>query len=131
MTPLLKVYPVSINAGDKSLEIIFDMLATLVGTMDRSSIIAFHRKIFDCCLLALDLRHQNHVSVHNIDAVEKTVIHALVALTMNLPENMFRPLFIKSIEWAESDVGETSFEGSADRYISFYGMVNKLAENHR
>ncbi|KAI9081384.1 hypothetical protein K1719_036647 [Acacia pycnantha] len=71
LPPLLKVYPASINAGDKSLEIMFDMLATLVGTMDRSSVVAFHRKIFDLCLLALDLRHQSPVSVHDIDAVEK------------------------------------------------------------
>lgn len=131
MTPLLKVYPVSINAGDKSLEIIFDMLATLVGTMDRSSIIAFHRKIFDFCLLALDLRHQNHVSVHNIDAVEKSVIHAMVALTLKVSESMFRFLFIKSIEWAESVVGETASVCSTDRAISFYGMVNELAGSHR
>ncbi|KAK4256456.1 hypothetical protein QN277_009316 [Acacia crassicarpa] len=131
LPPLLKVYPASINAGDKSLEIMFDMLATLIGTMDRSSVVAFHRKIFDLCLLALDIRHQSPVSVHDIDAVEKSVIHAMVALTMKLTESMFKPLFIKSIEWAESDAGEAAPGGSTDRAISFYGMVNKLAESHR
>ncbi|KAI9081378.1 hypothetical protein K1719_036641 [Acacia pycnantha] len=44
---------------------------------------------------------------------------------------MFKPLFIKSIEWAESDAGEAAPGGSTDRAISFYGMVNKLAESHR
>jgi U3 small nucleolar RNA-associated protein 10 len=44
---------------------------------------------------------------------------------------MFKPLFVKSIEWAESVVDETASGGSMDRAISFYGMVNKLAENHR
>lgn len=129
LPPLLNVYPASINAGDKSLDIMFDMLATFVGTMERSSIVAFHGKIFDLCLLALDLRHQSPVSVHDIDAVEKSVINAMVALTMKLTESMFKPLFIKSIEWAESDVGASV--GSTDRAISFYGMVNKLAESHR
>ncbi|KAF7836313.1 uncharacterized protein G2W53_011172 [Senna tora] len=131
LPPLLKVYPASIDAGDKSLEIMFDMLATLVGTMDRSSVVAFHGKIFDLCLLALDLRRQSPTSIQNIDLVEKGVINAMVALTKKLTESMFKPLFIKSIEWAESDVDETASVGSTDRAISFYGMVNKLAESHR
>ncbi|KAF7845346.1 uncharacterized protein G2W53_002251 [Senna tora] len=131
LPPLLKVYPASIDAGDKSLEIMFDMLATLVGTLDRSSVVAFHGKIFDLCLLALDLRRQSPTSIQNIDLVEKGVTNAMVTLTMKLSESMFKPLFIKSIEWAESDLDEAASVGSTDRAISFYGMVNKLAENHR
>ncbi|XP_061353134.1 uncharacterized protein At3g06530 [Gastrolobium bilobum] len=131
LLPLLKLYPAAVEAGDKSLIIMFDMLATLVGTMDRSSIVAFHGKIFDLCLVALDLRRQSHLSIQNIDVVEKGVINAVIALTLKLTESMFKPLFIKSIEWAESEVDETASAGSIDRAISFYGMVNKLAENNR
>lgn len=107
------------------------MLAMLIGTMDRSSIVALHEKIFDICLVALDLRRQSPLSIQNIDVVEKGVMNAMIALTLKLTESMFKPLFIKSIEWAESEVDETVSAGSIDRAISFYGMVNKLAENHR
>lgn len=131
LPPLLKLYPLAIEAGDTSLTVMFDMLATLIGTMDRSSIVAFHGKIFDLCLVGLDLRRENPPSVRNIDIVEKSVMNAMVALTLKLTESMFRPLFIKSIEWAESEVDEMASAGSIDRAISFYGMVNKLAENHR
>lgn len=131
LPPLLKLYPVAVDAGDKSLTIVFDMLAMLIGTMDRSSIVALHEKIFDICLVALDLRRQSPLSIQNIDVVEKGVMNAMIALTLKLTESMFKPLFIKSIEWAESEVDETVSAGSIDRAISFYGMVNKLAENHR
>ncbi|MED6160063.1 hypothetical protein PIB30_047925 [Stylosanthes scabra] len=131
LPPLLKLYSAAVEAGDKSLTIVFDMLATLVGTMDRSTIVAFHVKSFDLCLAALDLRRHSPPSVQNIDAVEKGVMNAMVALTLKLTESMFRPLFIKSIEWAESEVEETASGGSIDRAISFYGMVNKLTESHR
>ncbi|KAJ1389579.1 U3 small nucleolar RNA-associated protein 10 [Sesbania bispinosa] len=131
LPPLLKLYPVAIEAGDKSLTIMFDMLATMIGTMDRSSIVAFHGKIFDLCLVALDLRRQSPLSVLNIDVVEKGVMNAMITLTLKLTESMFKPLFIKSIEWVESEVDETSSAGSIDRAISFYGMVNKLADSHR
>ncbi|XP_027329398.1 uncharacterized protein At3g06530 isoform X2 [Abrus precatorius] len=131
LPPLLKLYPAAIEAGDKSLTIVFDMLATIIGTMDRSSIVAFHGKIFDLCMVALDLRNQSPPSIQNIDAVEKDVMNAMVALTLKLTESLFKPLFIKTIEWAESEVDETASAGSFDRAISFYVLVNKLAENHR
>ncbi|XP_015973198.1 uncharacterized protein At3g06530 [Arachis duranensis] len=131
LPPLLKLYPAAVEAGEKSLTIVFDMFATLVGTMDRSTIAAFHVKIFDLCLVALDLRRQGPPSVQNIDVVEKGVMNAMVALTLKLTESMFKPLFIKSIEWAEFEVDETASGGSIDRAISFYGMVNKLTDNHR
>ncbi|CAK8538792.1 unnamed protein product [Lathyrus sativus] len=131
LPPLLKLYPAAVEAGDKSLKVVFDMLATFIGAMDRSSIGAFHGKIFDFCLVALDLRRQSPRSVQNIDLVEKGVMSAMLALTLKLTESMFKPLFVKSIEWAESVVDETASAGSMDRAISFYGMVNKLAENHR
>ncbi|TKY57272.1 U3 small nucleolar RNA-associated protein 10 [Spatholobus suberectus] len=131
LPPLLKLYPAAIEAGDKSLTVVFDMLATIIGTMDRSSIVAFHGKIFDLCLVALDLRRQSPPSVQKIDVVEKGVLNSVTFLTLKLTESMFKPLLIKSIEWAESEVDETASTGSIDRAISFYGMINKLTENHR
>lgn len=130
LPPLLKIYSEAVNNGDSSLSISFEMLANLVGRMDRSSVSNYHVKVFDLCLLALDLRRQHPVSIKNIDTIEKNVINAMIVLTMKLTETMFKPLFIKSIEWAESNM-EDSDTGSTNRAISFYGLVNKLSENHR
>lgn len=133
LPPLLRLYSEAIKSGDSSLSIAFEMLGNLVGTMDRTSVGAYHAKIFDLCLLALDLRRQKPLSVRNVDDVEKNVINAMIVLTMKLTETMFKPLFIRSIEWSESNVEESESAGSTniDRALSFYGLVNKLAESHR
>ncbi|KAJ6933914.1 hypothetical protein NC651_009094 [Populus alba x Populus x berolinensis] len=132
LPPLLKMYPDTVEAGDSSLAVFFEMLGSLVGTMDRSSVGGYNETIFDLCLRALDLRRQHPVSIQNIDLVEKSIVNAMIALTMKLTETMFKPLFIRSIEWAESYVEENdSTDNVIDRAISFYGLVNKLAENHR
>jgi U3 small nucleolar RNA-associated protein 10 len=126
LPPLLEIYSSAVQCGDSS-------LANLVGTMDRSSVYGYHAKFFDLCLRALDLCCQHPVSVQNIDVVEKSVINAVIALTMKLTETMFKPLFIRSIEWADSDLEETASIGSSNmgRAIAFYSLVNKLAENRR
>jgi hypothetical protein len=76
LPPLLEIYSSAVQCGDSS-------LANLVGTMDRSSVYVDHAKFFDLCLRALDLCCQHPVSVQNIDVVEKSVINAMIALTMN------------------------------------------------
>lgn len=109
------------------------MLENLIVKMDRSSIVSNHGKIFDQCLVALDIRRQNPAAIRNIDDAERSVTNAMVALTKKLTESEFRPLFIRSINWAESDIedGSGSENQSIDRAISFYGLVNRLCESHR
>lgn len=130
---MLNIYSGAVDTGDSSLEIAFEMLGNVVGRIDKSSVGGVYGKIYDHCLLALDLRRQNHASIQKIDIVEKSVISTMVALTMKLTENMFRPLFIRSIEWAESDVEDIVSLGSKSlsRAITFYSLVNKLIESHR
>ncbi|XP_059305011.1 uncharacterized protein At3g06530 isoform X3 [Lycium ferocissimum] len=133
LSPLLRAYSDAILFGDSSVSIAFEMIQNLVAAMDRSSVGAYHVRIFDLCLQALDLRRQHPAAVRNIDAVEKNVINTVVALTMKLTEKMFKPLFTRSIEWSESIVEENENAGtkSIDRSIAFYGLVNSLAESHR
>ncbi|KAL6953442.1 hypothetical protein U1Q18_049731, partial [Sarracenia purpurea var. burkii] len=133
LPPLLSVYSEAMNSGDSSVSIVFEMLGNSVRTMDRSTIAAHYAKIFDLCLVALDIRRQRPVSIRNIDDVEKNVINTMIIITMKLTETMFKPLFIRCIEWAESNVYEIESVRSTttDRAISFYGLVNKLAESHR
>ncbi|KAJ4759194.1 U3 small nucleolar RNA-associated protein 10 [Rhynchospora pubera] len=129
LQPLLQVYTSAKECGETSLSLTFEMLSSLISLMDRPSVGTYHAKIFEHCLVALDARREAPDSVKNVNLVEQSVINALTGLTMRLTESMFRPLFLHSLEWAESEVesGPKSF----DRAISFYKLVNKLAEQHR
>ncbi|KAF5805582.1 putative U3 small nucleolar RNA-associated protein [Helianthus annuus] len=132
LPPLLKIYSEAVQFGDSSLSITFQMLGDFISTMDRSSVSAFYLSIFDTCLLALDIRRQRPTSVKNITAVEKEVINAMVVLTAKLTENMFKPLFIRCVEWSEyveqnDDLGLAN----VDRAISFFSLTQKLVSSHR
>lgn len=132
LPPLLKIYSEAIKCGNSALSITFQMLGNFISTMDRSSISAYYLNIFDLCLLALDLRRQHPASVENIAVVEKDVINAMVALTMKLTENMFKPLFIRCVEWSEYvEQNEDLGHANIDRAISFFGLIQKLVESHR
>ncbi|KAF2610788.1 hypothetical protein F2Q70_00009686 [Brassica cretica] len=132
LQPLLRIYDEAVTCGDASLVIAFDMLENLVAKMDRASVVCNHAKIFDQCLVALDIRRQSPATIQNVDDAERSVINATVTLTKKLTESEFKPLFIRSIDWAESDIvdGSGNENKSVDRSISFYGLVNRLCESH-
>lgn len=133
LSALQNVYPKAVKSGDMSLSTVFELLKNFVGKMDKSSVSGYHANIFDLCMLALDLRSQHVSSIKNIDVVEKHVVNAMITLTMKMTETMFKPLFIRSIEWAGSTFEEDDQTGGRNirRAVSFYGLVDKLAENHR
>ncbi|KAK8498285.1 hypothetical protein V6N11_013228 [Hibiscus sabdariffa] len=133
LQPLLKIFSGAVKSGDSSLVITFQMLVDLVSEMDRTSISDSYAKFFDQCMVGLELHRQHPVTVQTINVVEKSVIDAIVSLTMKLTENMFKTLFAKSIEWAEAQFQDVVGSGTSniDRAISFYNLVNKLVENHR
>lgn len=130
LPPLLRMYSEAVCSGESSLSITFEMLGSIVGSMDKSAVAAYHVQIFDLCMLALDLRSQSPASVKHTYVVEEKVIDSVVILTSKLTETMFKPLLFKSIEWSKSQVEESEPYGSKTigRAISFYGLVNKLAE---
>lgn len=129
----MNVFSHAVNAGDVSFVVTFQMLGTIIVTMDRSSVAGYHAKIYDLCLNALDIRRQHPASIENLRGAESSVISAMISLTMKLTETMFKPIFIRTVEWAESEIEETANgkNRSTDRAISFYGLVDKLVENHR
>uniref|UniRef100_A0A0E0KTI8 BP28 C-terminal domain-containing protein n=1 Tax=Oryza punctata TaxID=4537 RepID=A0A0E0KTI8_ORYPU len=131
LSPLLNLYNGATKCGEASLSLAFEMLSTLVGTMDRLAVGTYHTKIYEHCLVALDLRRQHLDSLKNIAIVEQSIIHAITTLTMKLTEATFRPLFLRTLEWAESEVDQSTSKRSMDRAIVFYKLVNSLAEKHR
>lgn len=133
LSPLLKIYSNALKCGEFSLCLVFEMLACMVSAMDRASIGSYHVKIYQQCLVALDIRRQTPNSVKDINMVEQSVICAIISLTMKLTETMFRPLFVLTLEWSETKFEEieSSKSRSLDRSISFYKLVNKLIEQHR
>ncbi|RLM64477.1 uncharacterized protein C2845_PM16G15760 [Panicum miliaceum] len=131
LPPLLDLYSVATNCGETSLSLAFQMLASLVSTMDRLAVGTYHVKIYEHCLAALDIRRQHPDSLKNINMVEQSIIHAIITLTLKLTEGTFRPLFLRTLEWADSEVDQSSSKKSLDRAIVFYKLINKLAEQHR
>eukprot|EP00850_Spirogloea_muscicola_P019056 SM000182S03946 [mRNA] locus=s182:129601:144135:- [translate_table: standard] len=137
LDPLDAVYEEAVAQGPGPVQLLLGIVEALVHRMDKLAVSQYHNRISGYLLQALSLR-ETMLPPYGVGAVEKASIDAFAALVMKLSENMFRPLFIRMLEWSQSKSWSPSEDGavaeaksSLNRSIAFYGLVNVLAEKLR
>ncbi|KAF9149616.1 HEAT repeat-containing protein 1 [Linnemannia schmuckeri] len=133
LPPVLGYYETAVKDGKDSVLALFDLVSQTITAMPRDVIAVHYKQIFKFFLGAFDYRR-----VHGHDAekqstiavVEEAVIGAFMQLVMKLNETLFKPLFLKSLDWAttELQVAKASFKDMQDRLIFFYKLLNALLE---
>ncbi|KAG0309622.1 HEAT repeat-containing protein 1, partial [Linnemannia gamsii] len=133
LPPVLGYYETAVKDGKDSVLALFDLVSQTITAMPRDVIAVHYKQIFKFFLGAFDYRR-----VHGHDAnklstlavVEEAVIGAFMQLVMKLNETLFKPLFLKSLDWAttELQVAKASFKDMQDRLIFFYKLMNALLE---
>jgi hypothetical protein len=69
------------------------------------------------------------VSASEVVAVEVKAVGAFVQLVLKLSDNAFRPLFLRTVDWALVDLGESGEAdeaGRRDRSIVLFRLVDRL-----
>ncbi|KAK3840885.1 MAG: hypothetical protein J3R72DRAFT_169855 [Linnemannia gamsii] len=133
LPPVLGYYETAVKDGKDSILALFDLVSQTITAMPRDVIAVHYKQIFKFFLGAFDYRR-----VHGHDAkkqstvagVEEAVIAAFMQLVMKLNETLFKPLFLKSLDWAttELQITKASFKDMQDRLIFFYKLMNALLE---
>eukprot|EP00250_Pteridium_aquilinum_P014753 c22180_g1_i1 orf=112-6567(+) len=134
LNPLISVYDGSLQRGQASLLACIEMLSLVVTSLDKSSVLAHYKTVFELCLRSFDLRRRHPDSLTCVTEVETSVISLFSALVLKLSESTFKPLFVRVLEWAESelpdDTGNESKKGVL-RNIVLYRVVNQLGDKLR
>ncbi|KAG0325600.1 HEAT repeat-containing protein 1 [Dissophora globulifera] len=133
LPPVLGYYETAVKDGKDSLLALFDLVAQTIVAMPRDVIAVHYKQIFKFFLSAFDYRlaSKSTLSSSNVAAVEDAVIAAFMKLVMKLNETLFKPLFLKTLDWAttELQVAKAPFKDVQDRAVFFYKLLNALLEN--
>ncbi|KAF8975950.1 HEAT repeat-containing protein 1 [Entomortierella lignicola] len=137
LPPVLGYYETAVKDGKDSLLALFDLVSQTINAMPRDVIAVHYKQIFKFFLGAFDYRRSSHdqkaskEQIASITAVEDAVIEAFMKLVMKLNETLFKPLFLKTLDWAttELQVAKASFKDMQYRLIFFYKLLNSLLEN--
>ncbi|KAF8933369.1 HEAT repeat-containing protein 1 [Dissophora ornata] len=134
LPPVLGYYETAVKDGKNSLLALFDLVSQTIQSMPRDVIAVHYKQIFKFFLGAFDYRRSVHGQAQQITAsvaaVEDAVIDAFMKLVMKLNETLFKPMFLKTLDWAttELQIAKASFRDMQDRLVFFYKLLNSLLE---
>eukprot|EP01132_Coremiostelium_polycephalum_P004285 gene4285-5360_t len=145
------------SENDQSLICLFDFVGDISANLGPKDVGLHHKAIFKFYLQSFEFRRRHRNRVKNVDKVEDHIISSFMTLVMKLNENLFKPLFIKILDWAlntpfggensvtstplqnnkkkkttedlESTSTTTKQQPDPNNTLFFYKFVNSLANN--
>ncbi|RUS33557.1 hypothetical protein BC938DRAFT_471117 [Jimgerdemannia flammicorona] len=134
LPPLFAYFETAITQGKKTLLALYDMVGEAIRTMTRNIITGHYKQLFKFFLLAFDFRrlHNKDFSAEDVDDVEQHIISAFLELVMKLNETLFKPLFLKTLDWATVELTMTgsiaTTEDMNNRLLFFYKLMDNLLD---
>ncbi|GAA5816136.1 hypothetical protein MFLAVUS_009661 [Mucor flavus] len=133
LTPVFAFYEHAIKNGKKSALALCSIVSEAIRTMSRDVMTSHYKQLFKFFLIAFDIRraHADVFDEADINELEDAIISAFLDLVMKLNETLFKPLFLKVVDWATVELavdGLTVSEDSLKRVLFFYKLVDSLLE---
>ncbi|KAI8823046.1 uncharacterized protein EV422DRAFT_585585 [Fimicolochytrium jonesii] len=132
MLPAIFTYlKTALPAGRHSMLALFDLVGKTISHMSRTDLTQYRMELFRFFLVAFDYRriYADTVTEDDIETVENSIISAFLQLVMKLNETLFKPLFLKMVDWATSELlvkhGLSEKDVNA-RQLFLYRLVDSL-----
>lgn len=116
---------------------LFSLLESLFHHMEESQIAEFYERAWSFCVSGLELRTRWGDENEGIDDVERSVVKAMIALTLKLNENQLSPLFVKTVNWMQEKSVVQSEENAENalpptaKAIAFFTLVSELSNTFK
>ncbi|KAI9261063.1 hypothetical protein BY458DRAFT_557445 [Sporodiniella umbellata] len=132
LNPLFSYYETAVKQGKNSTLALCSMVSSAIRAMNREVMTSHYKQLFKFFLMAFDLRRTNtEFSEQDIAEVEGTVISAFLDFVMKLNETLFKPLYLKVVDWATNELAAEEAAESNDqhkRVLFFYKLTDALLD---
>jgi U3 small nucleolar RNA-associated protein 10 len=131
--PVFAFYETAIKNGKKSTLALCSIVSQAIRAMSRDVMTSHYKQLFKFFLISFDVRrtHSKDFDESEINEIEDSIVSAFLDLVMKLNETLFKPLFLKVVDWAIVELAVDGFTGSEDslkRVLFFYKLVDSLLE---
>ncbi|KAG1143849.1 hypothetical protein G6F37_000325 [Rhizopus arrhizus] len=131
LNPLFSYFETALKNGKNSALAFCSIVSQTIRTMTRDVMTSHYKQLFKFFLIAFDIRRTGGFSDEDVEEVEGSVITAFLDLVMKLNETLFKPLFLKVVDWATNELAVDNAEVSEDqhkRVLFFYKLTDALLE---
>jgi U3 small nucleolar RNA-associated protein 10 len=115
------------EAGHASLSNMYAMVSNTLAHMTKTDLLEQHVALFKFFLQGFDYRRHHQ---DNIKQVETDAIQSFLGMVVKLNETLFRPLFLKLVDWATfPQIGsELTAQELSGRSELFYNLLDQLLD---
>jgi len=119
--------------GSISLEALFQMAEIMIVNIKREDLSSLQKSIFKFFQSAFEIRETvKDMDEDDLETVEEVMIDTFMKLVMKMNESMFKPVYVKILEWSTSEFLEKqglSLEVIEGRCLILYKIVVKMFDN--
>ncbi|KAI9255682.1 hypothetical protein BDA99DRAFT_562196 [Phascolomyces articulosus] len=132
LNPVFACYESAMTQGKKSALAVVSMISDTIHTMSNDVMVSHYKQIFKFFLLGFDIRRQygDKFNELEIDELERAMINVFLNLVMKLNETLFKPLYLKVVDWATVELAnedeEEQNEDLEKRVLFFYKLLDAL-----
>ncbi|KAF7728274.1 HEAT repeat-containing protein 1 [Apophysomyces ossiformis] len=133
LNPVFASYAAAVNNGKDSTLALYSVVSQAIRAMSRDVVTAHYKPLFKFFLGAFDMRreHDGVFAEDDLQEMEEAIVSSFLDLVMKLNETLFKPLFLKVVDWATMELavdGETFSEEAKKRVLFFYKLLDALLE---
>lgn len=113
---------------------IFILLKNVFDRLTEETISSVYEKAWSFCVMGMELRGKWGVLNTDVDSVEKSIVDAMISITLKLNENQLSPLFMKTVNWMEEKTSASFDEGALppiSKVIPFLSLVIELSNTFK
>ncbi|PHZ08573.1 uncharacterized protein RHIMIDRAFT_241584 [Rhizopus microsporus ATCC 52813] len=126
LNPLFGYFGTVVKNGKNATLTLCTMVSQAIRTMSRDVMTSHYKQLFKFFLVAFDIRRTAEFSDADADEVEGSIITAFLDLVMKLNETLFKPLFLKVVDWATNELSDD--DQTSKRVLFFYKLTDALLE---
>lgn len=131
LPPVFAFYDTALRNGKKVMLAMLSLVSNTIRCMSRDAMTAHYKALFKFFLIAFDLRclHDTEFDEESVNEIEESIISVFLSLVMKLNETLFKPLYLKIVDWATVELSSSDAEDKKKkRVLFFYKLTDALLE---
>lgn len=129
MLALLKTWADAVKAGTTAVDEVLSAVEKIIEGATKSTIQKMHTSLLQFLLLAFDIRRASGFDNEDIEHLEERTLKVALQMVYKLNDTVFKPMFLRVLEWAAEDLRESDPDGRCKRLTVFWDLLTMLCDN--
>lgn len=129
MSALLKTWAEAVGEGTTAVDEVLSTVEKVIDRATKSTVQKMHTALLQFLLLAFDIRRTSNFDDEDIEHLEERTLKIALQMVYKLSDTVFKPMFLRMLEWAAEDLRESDPDGRRKRLSVFWDLLTMLCDN--